>query len=382
LVSSGVNFPHTLCVKREKTKEKFPLLFFLIKLFLLGKEKVWMERNNGSPAIYMENIINHKDVIGFGALNTDLIYEVESIESLRTVFPLVESGGEYFVDADDKFSSLQALLKTVGKLKVQSGGGQSANTVVALARMGFKTGFIGKVGCDAYGDFLLHELNGVDTSGIVREGKSGICLIVVDNSRERTNFVIPNCNDTLNEAEIDLSYIANSTFLHLSSFVGAKPFKTQKKIVESIPPNVKVSFDPGELYSRKGLKELLPIVNRTYIMFLTEREILYLLGLDYHQGSKELLNCGPSIVVCKRGSEGSIVFTKAEIIEMPAQKVQAVDATGAGDVYAAGFLAGLLVGTDIEECASFATKVASHSVTGFGREKYPDVEYRRAHFGL
>lgn len=339
----------------------------------------------------MENIINHKDIIGFGALNTDLIYEIENIESLRSVFPLVESGGEYFVDSDEKCSSLQALLKKVGKLKVQSGGGQAANTATALARMGFKTGFIGKVGCDAYGDFLLHELNGVDTSRIVRTGKSGICLIVVDNSKERTNFVIPNCNDTLNEAEIDLSYIANTEFLHLSSFVGAKPFQTQKKILEYIPSNVKISFDPGELYSRKGLQELLPIIQRSYIIFLTEKEILYLLGLDYkipptplfkggdYQGAKELLNCGPSIVVCKRGREGSMVFTRTETIEMPAQKVQAVDATGAGDVYAAGFLAGLLVGATIDECAFFATNVASLSVTGFGREKYPDVEYRRAH---
>ena len=324
-------------------------------------------------------MINHKDVIGWGALNTDLIYKIESIESLRSVFSDVESGGEYFVDAEEKFSSLQAILKKVGKLKAQSGGGQSANTVVALARMGFKTGFIGKVGCDAYGDFLLNELNEVDTSGIVREGTSGICLIVVDDSKERTNFVIPNCNDTLNETEINLNYVSNSEFLHLSSFVGAKPLEAQKKILASIPSNVKVSFDPGELYCRKGLKELLPILKRSYIIFLTEREIRYLLELDYHQGSKELLDCGSSIVVCKKGRKGSTVFTKKETIEMPAQEVQAVDATGAGDVYAAGFLAGLLMGAATEECVSFATKVASHSVTGFGREKYPDVEYRCAH---
>lgn len=327
-------------------------------------------------------MIQHKDVTGWGALNTDLIYEVESVGSLRHVFPFVESGGEYFVDSEEKFSALQASLKKVGKLKVQSGGGQAANTITALAKMGFKTGFIGKVGCDDYGDFLLHELNEVDTSGIVREGKSGICLIVIDKSTERTNFVIPNSNDTLTEEEIDLNYIVNSAFLHLSSFVGAKPFEAQKKILASMPPNVKISFDPGELYCRKGLKELLSIVQRSYIIFLTEREILYLLGLDYYQGAKELLDCGPSIVVCKRGRKGSIVFTTEGTIEMPAQEVQAVDTTGAGDVYAAGFLAGLLVGATIEDCASFATKVASRSVTGFGREKYPDVEYRRAHLHI
>jgi len=325
-------------------------------------------------------MINRKDVIGWGALNTDLIYEIESIESLQSVFPFVEeSGGEYFVDSEEKFSSLQALLEKVGKLKVQSGGGQAANTVTALAKMGFKTGFIGKVGRDTYGAFLLHELNEVDTSGIVREGKSGICLIVVDKFKERTNFVIPNCNDTLSAEEIDINYIANSEFLHLSSFVGAKPFEAQKKSIESIPPNVKVSFDPGELYCRKGLEELLPIIQRSYIIFLTEREILYLLGLDYYQGSKELLDCGTNVIVCKRGRKGSVVFTKEETIEIPAEEVRAVDATGAGDVYAAGFLAGLLLGATTKDCASFATRVASRSVTGFGREKYPDVAYRCAH---
>jgi len=327
----------------------------------------------------MANMINHKDVIGFGALNTDLIYEIESVESLRPVFPSIESGGEYFVDSEEKFSALRNLLQKVGKLKVQSGGGQSANTVTALAKMGFKTGFVGKVGCDVYGDFLLGELDWVDANGIVREGISGICFIVVDKSKERTNFVVPNCNDTLNETEIDLNYVANSTFLHLSSFVGATPLEAQKKIVESIPPKVKISFDPGELYARRGFHQLLPIINRSYIIFLTEREIFYLLESESYQGAKKLLDCGANIVVCKKGKEGSIIFTKDEIVEMPAKKVQAVDATGAGDVYAAGFLAGLLVGATVVECASFATKVASHSVTGFGREKYPDVEYRRVH---
>lgn len=83
---------------------------------------------------------------------------------------------------------------------------------------------------------------------------------------------------------------------------------------------------------------------------------------------------GPSILVCKRGLKGSRVFTEQEDFEVPALPVKAVDNTGAGDVYNAGFLAGLFLGKSLVESARFATALASKSVTGYGRTCYPTRE--------
>jgi len=121
------------------------------------------------------------------------------------------------------------------------------------------------------------------------------------------------------------------------------------------------------------LKALLPIINNTSIIFPTDREIELMTGKDYKSGARELRENGVAIVACKRGEKGSYILSKDEEFNMPTKRVKVVDKTGAGDVYAAGFLAGLLSGRSLRDCASIATKAACLSITGYGREKYPTL---------
>ena len=104
--------------------------------------------------------------------------------------------------------------------------------------------------------------------------------------------------------------------------------------------------------------------------------------LDLSAGVRALMEIGPSFLVCKKGGRGSHVFTKEGDFEVPAVRVEVVDNTGAGDVYNAGFLAGLFLGKSSEESALFATKAASKSVTGYGRDQYPTKEDLEAFFHL
>ena len=86
----------------------------------------------------------------------------------------------------------------------------------------------------------------------------------------------------------------------------------------------------------------------------------------------KLLDAGPELVVCKKGQLGSHIFKTSVDFEIPAERVEVVDRTGAGDVYDAGFLAGLLLELPLDRCAALATKVAARSITGYGRDRYPD----------
>ena len=106
----------------------------------------------------------------------------------------------------------------------------------------------------------------------------------------------------------------------------------------------------------------------------TEKEIEILMGGGLSSGARGLLRMGPSILVCKRGVKGSRVFAEQEDFEVEALPVKAVDNTGAGDVYNAGFLAGLFLEKSLVESARFATALASKSVTGYGRTCYPTRE--------
>lgn len=309
------------------------------------------------------------DVIGFGALNLDYIYSVDSLSILSHELPL-QPGQEIFY-SEHLFPRIRALVEKYGKLKRISGGGSAANTIFALARMGFKAGFIGKVGQDEAGDLLLKSLGKVDARHIRRQGKSGVCLIVIDNREDRSIIAFPNANKTAGIGKKDIKAMDKTRFLHFSSFVGQKSLSSQIRLVENLPSQVRLSFDPGEIYASKGLKEIFPIIHKSFVLFLTDREIQKLTGKYYKEGCRELLTMGPSILVCKRGKEGSYVLSCEEEFEVPAEEVSVVDNTGAGDVYNAGFLAGLLMEQPLRACGLFAAKMAARSVTGYGRSRYP-----------
>jgi len=313
-----------------------------------------------------------KDVVGFGALNIDLFYEVDSFEPFNFGGVRLEAGRE-IQGSNEEFQHLLTLLHRHGRFMGRSGGGSAANTIFALSRMGFNTALIGKVGQGEDGDFLIHALEAeeVNTRWVRRNHESGVCLIILDKSQDRSIFMQPNANDTLCVDEIDVDLLSQSRLLHMTSFGGKLPMEAQRVTLEHLHPPGKMSFDPGEIYARRGLKEVEAFIERCSVLFVTEKEVGLLTSMDYEGGCRNLLSYGPDVVVCKRGKEGSSVLTREETFKIPAEEVEVVDNTGAGDVYNAGFLAGMILGKSLKDCALFATRVAGKSLTGFGRDCYP-----------
>ncbi len=320
-------------------------------------------------------MIKMLDVIGIGALNLDLLYEVEALAALREQGWPLHAGREQSLSPVE-FRHLLQELENHGTLRFRSGGGSAANTIVALARMGFQTGFAGRVGADEEGAFILSEMKGVDLAQVKSGNASGICLVVLDKCRDRALVVQPNANDDLSFADMNIPYLADSRYLHLSAFVGDGPFAAQRRLMEVLPHRVKVSLDPGELYARRGREALLPLIKRSAIVFATEHEICMLTGTsDYRAGCKEIASLGPEIIVCKRGEQGASLFSRQEEAEFrPQAETEVVDNTGAGDVYNAGFLAGLLLKRPLTVCLALAHAMAAKSLGGYGRQSYPDAE--------
>lgn len=180
-------------------------------------------------------------------------------------------------------------------------------------------------------------------------------------------------NDLLQFEEIDMKYAQDTEFLHLTSFVGEKPFRAQKKLISALP-NVRISFDPGELYTRKGLAPLQPIIKRSTVLFLNRNEVRMLTGEGYQKGSKILLRKGADIVTVKLGNKGCYVTDGEERHLIEPYKVKVVDTTGAGDAFCAGFLYGLMKNKDLDECGRLGNFVASRCITKTGaREGLPKV---------
>ncbi|MEM3874926.1 MAG: carbohydrate kinase family protein [Candidatus Bathyarchaeia archaeon] len=281
------------------------------------------------------------DVIGFGALNVDKLYKVNKIAG-----PEEEGFIKGFEEAC---------------------GGSAANTIVGLARLGCKVGFIGKVANDREGKMLLEDFRkeGVDTRGVIRakEGRSGAVMGFVDEKGERALYVDPGVNDTISFEEIDVKYACRARFLHLTSFVGDKSFEAQKRLVEALPEDVKVSMDPGELYARRGVKTLNPILKKTFVFMPNSLELALLTGInDYVKGAEKLLELGVKIVAVKLAGRGCYVTDGRESHHVEAFKVRIVDTTGAGDAFCAGFLYGLLNNKSLKECAKLGNFVASRCI--------------------
>jgi ribokinase len=240
-----------------------------------------------------------------------------------------------------------------------------------LARLGCKVGFIGKVASDREGKLQIDCFNteGVDTNGIVqaKQGKSGSVLGFVDKKGARALYINPGVNDAIESREINLNYVAQTGFLHLSSFVGEKPFRAQKKLVGMLPSAIKVSFDPGSVYAQKGFAAIEPLIRRSYVLMPNALELEQLTGeLDYGKGADFMIEMGVKIVAVKLGSKGCYVTDGQERQRVEAFPVKAVDTTGAGDAFCAGFLYGLINNKSLGECGYLGNFVASRSVMKMG----------------
>ena len=284
-------------------------------------------------------------VVGFGALNVDKLFKVNRI---------VGAEEESFIENQS-----------------ETCGGSAANTVVGLARLGCKVGFVGKVGSDREGDMQLSEFKreDVDVSGVIRaqSGKSGSVMGFVDRKGARALYINSGVNDTITPDEIKTEYISQAKFLHLTSFVGEKSFQTQQKLLETLPKTVKISFDPGSLYAQKGFAVIEPMIRNSHVFMPNAVELEQLTGEeDYRKAADYMISMGVKIVAVKLGAKGCYVTNGQEKLTVAPFKVKAIDTTGAGDAFDAGFLYGLIHDKSLYECGQLGNYVASRSVMAMG----------------
>ncbi len=283
-------------------------------------------------------------VVGFGALNMDLLHQVDSIAG-----------------ADE-----ETFIKNV----TTSCGGSAANTIIGLSKLGLKTGYIGKIATDSPGKLLKNNLlkENVDTTHLLisPDGRSGQVMGFIDSKGQRALYVDPGVNDDIRISDIDLEYVNQSQVLHLTSFVGDS-FKTQLKLLEEMEDDVILSFDPGRIYVEKGLKTLEKIIERTDILLINEIELQILMGSSsYQESALELQEMGLNIVVVKRGAEGVYATSPEDEVDLPPFPVECRDSTGAGDAFNAGFLYAHLNHFSLKESCRSGNLIASKCIQSEG----------------
>jgi ribokinase len=261
-----------------------------------------------------------------------------------------------------------------GKSYYSGPGGKGANQAVAAARLGARVAMIGRVGADHRGHELVRGLraNGVDVRhvGTDRELASGAAIIAVDDSGEKQISVALGANSGIGRAEVQAAeeLIAGARVLLMQLEVpiaavlraATLASKHGTKVILDPAPPTKV---PDKLFS--VLDVIRP--NRDEAEQLTGREIKN--REDARGAARTLLKRGIRIVAMEAGGAGDLVISAKEEIFVPRFKVKSVDATGAGDAFAAALAVGLAEGLSLPEIARMASATAALATTKVGAQE-------------
>jgi len=241
---------------------------------------------------------------------------------------------------------------------IQQGGGPVATALVALARLGAKVSFVGKLGENELSRFVLDGFRkeGVDTSGVIREKDAGpyFAFIVVEKENgQRTIWWSDQMVRGLRKEELSGEFITSGKILHLDEYDLPSAIQAATWAKEA---GVKVVLD-AETPQRRELADLLKLVD-----FLVVPEE-FALGFSRYESVEKaadfLLQTGPLAVVITQGIKGSFACTSDRSFRQDIFEVPVVDTTGCGDVFHGGFIYGLLKNWPLEITVEFATAVSA-----------------------
>ena len=237
------------------------------------------------------------------------------------------------------------------------GGGPAATSTVAAARLGLSAAFIGMVGDDEPGKWIVRdfEAENVSTHAMkIRKGcNSSIAYCWIEESTGKRSVAWTRGNLTeVAPEEVDLELVRNAKLLHLD---GHNPKAALTAAIEAKKHNVTVCLDAGTL--RDGVRELLPYVDLLIASEAFARQ--YSGENDLDKAIYKLAETGASVVGITMGELGSMTLDNGKILRCPAFKIRPVDTTGAGDVYHTGFEVRYLETHDLLECMRFGSAVSA-----------------------
>ena len=254
-------------------------------------------------------------------------------------------------------------------------GGCAINTATALALLGIPVEIIGKVGTDSFGDLLLAELEerGVGTDGVSRDLETGtsVTMVMVDPDGERRFVHYLGANARLTIEDVDFELVRESAILHVASAlalpgIDGEPTADLLRFAKSA--GVITYLDTVWDATGRWMELLAPCMPFVDYFVPSLSEAQALTGVnDPEEAACELLGRGIGTVALKMGVEGCLVMTSdGQSLRMPAFKVGVVDATGAGDAFAAGFIAGVWRGWSLGDTVRLANAVGALCVTALG----------------
>jgi sugar/nucleoside kinase (ribokinase family) len=303
-------------------------------------------------------------VLGLGNALVDILIRLEN-DSLISEVGLLK-GSMQLVDKDFKnlvFSKTQQLNRT------QASGGSAANTIHGLASLGVETGYIGKVGKDELGGFFTSDMkkNHIKPFLKVSETETGVASTLISPDSERTFGTFLGAAVEVGADDLDETLFAGFQFFHIEGYLVLNKALVEKALKIAQAKNMTVSLDLASFNVVEANLDFLREITSKYVdvVFANEEEAKAFTGKEPEAALNEIASMC-NIAVVKIGKNGSLMQQGDEVYRVGAIPAKVIDTTGAGDLYAAGFLYGLTKGLSPDRCGHIGALLAGNVIQVVG----------------
>lgn len=275
----------------------------------------------------------------------------------------------------------------------QISGGSAANTIAGAAMLGAKSAYVGKVRDDQLGEIFAHDIRAV---GVTFEtplapadaiDETGRCMVLVTPDGERSMNTYLGVSEALGPDDIDTDMMADTAWLYLEGyrFDGAQSVAAFDKAITACKgAGGRVSITLSDPFCvdrhRDAFRKL--ISDHTDLLFANEHEVMSLYETDDFDEALTKVAQDVDIAAITVGAKGAYVVTATDTIHVPTAASKVVDATGAGDLFAGGFLAGMVNHRDLATCASMGCVAAGEIIGHIGARPEADLKALMAERGL
>ena len=308
------------------------------------------------------------DVVGIGNAIVDVLVQVD--DSFLKKHSLAK-GNMHLIDEKQSKNLYSEIKKPL-----ESSGGSAANTLAGLAELGTRTEFIGRVRDDKLGRSFTNDIKATGASFNTPPAKSGAstahCLVFITPDAQRTMCTYLGASISLEPEDLDLSIIEKSMYLYLEGYLWDSPAAKAAfiKAAETCKNNngkIALSLSDSFCVERHRESFINLVDDYVDILFANEEEIICLYKTNNLSSAIKALKGRCETAVVTRGAKGSLIVREdSEINIQPYALGQLKDTTGAGDLYAAGFLYGLINRKDYKTCGEIGSICAGQIITQLG----------------
>ena len=317
-----------------------------------------------------------RKVLGMGNALTDILLQIDDDSVLEKLN--LRKGSMQLINSA-KIDELRTLLDFSKAVKAT--GGSASNTVHGIAKLGGKAGFFGKIGKDDTGDFFLDDTknNGVAPYLIVDKQQSGSSMVLVSGDGERTMCTFLGAAGELEAADLSSAPFENYDILHIEGFLVQNHALILRAVQMAKAAGMLVSIDLASFNVIEENFEFLNSLVTKYvdIVFANKDEARAFTGKKPKEALTALSE-QVEIAIVKTGEKGSMIASKGVQYSVKAYKADCVDTTGAGDLYASGFLYGISRNLPLPVCGQIGSWISSRIVQVMGA-KMPDELWEEIH---